>query len=103
MIGSDRAGHGPALYPTPPQHHHSTQRHNPPPLSENRYAEMEMKHKFINHARNVWDRAVTLHPRVDQLWYKYSYMEEASSRSLLSDFVCMCVFMCVLGPGPWRV
>lgn len=37
-----------------------------------------MKHKFINHARNVWDRAVTLHPRVDQLWYKYSYMEEVS-------------------------
>ncbi len=37
---------------------------------------MEMKHKFVNHARNVWDRAVTLHPRVDQLWYKYSYMEE---------------------------
>ena len=29
-----------------------------------KYAEMEMKHKFVNHARNVWDRAVTLHPRV---------------------------------------
>ncbi|KAH0974970.1 hypothetical protein GBA52_016869 [Prunus armeniaca] len=27
-----------------------------------------MKNKFINHARNVWDRAVTLLPRVDQLW-----------------------------------
>ncbi len=35
-----------------------------------------MKNKFINHARNVWDRAVTLHPRVDTYWYKYSYMEE---------------------------
>jgi len=34
------------------------------------YAEMEMRHRFINHARNVWDRAVTLLPRVDQLWYK---------------------------------
>jgi hypothetical protein len=55
--------------------------HFSPSLSGNtttwlKYADMEMKHKFINHARNVWDRAVTLHPRVDQLWYKYSYMEE---------------------------
>lgn len=25
---------------------------------------------------NVWDRAVLLLPRADQLWYKYSYMEE---------------------------
>ncbi len=31
---------------------------------------MEMRNRFINHARNVWDRAVTLLPRVDQLWYK---------------------------------
>lgn len=29
-----------------------------------------MRHRFINHARNVWDRAVTLLPRIDQLWYK---------------------------------
>lgn len=29
-----------------------------------------MRNRFINHARNVWDRAVTLLPRVDQLWYK---------------------------------
>lgn len=41
-----------------------------------RYAEMEMKHKFVNHARNVWDRAVSLLPRIDQFWYKYTYMEE---------------------------
>lgn len=34
-----------------------------------KYAEMEMRHRFINHARNVWDRAVSLLPRVDQLWY----------------------------------
>ena len=33
-----------------------------------KYAEMEMRHRFVNHARNVWDRAVTLMPRVDQLW-----------------------------------
>ena len=37
---------------------------------------MEMRNKFINRARNVWDRAVVLLPRVDQLWYKYALMEE---------------------------
>lgn len=37
---------------------------------------MEMKHKNVNHARNIWDRCVELLPRVDQLWYKYAYMEE---------------------------
>ena len=36
-----------------------------------KYAEMEMRHRFINHARNVWDRAVSLLPRVDQLWYAH--------------------------------
>lgn len=30
----------------------------------------------INHARNVWDRAVTILPRANQFWYKYTYMEE---------------------------
>ena len=35
-----------------------------------------MANRFVNHARNVWDRAVTLLPRVDQLWYKYVHMEE---------------------------
>jgi len=37
---------------------------------------MEMKYKYINHARNVWERACKTLPRVDQFWYKYSYMEE---------------------------
>lgn len=37
-----------------------------------------MRSKFPNHARNVWDRAVALLPRVDQFWYKYSYMEVSS-------------------------
>ena len=41
-----------------------------------KYAEMEMKNRFVNSARNVWDRAVTLLPRIDQFWYKYAYMEE---------------------------
>jgi crooked neck len=35
-----------------------------------------MKLKNINHARNVFDRAVAILPRVDQFWYKYIYMEE---------------------------
>lgn len=33
-------------------------------------------HRFVNYARNVWDRAVTLLPRVDVLWHKYIHMEE---------------------------
>jgi crooked neck len=33
-----------------------------------KYAELEMKNKFVNHARNIWDRAVTLLPRVDLFW-----------------------------------
>ncbi len=45
-------------------------------LPRPQYAEMEMRHRFVNHARNVWDRAVSLLPRVDQLWYKYIHMEE---------------------------
>ena len=35
-----------------------------------------MKNKFVNSARNIWDRAVSLLPRVDQFWQKYTYMEE---------------------------
>ncbi|KAH8112430.1 pre-mRNA-splicing factor CLF1 [Phellopilus nigrolimitatus] len=30
----------------------------------------------VQHARNLFDRAVTLLPRIDQLWYKYVYLEE---------------------------
>ena len=37
---------------------------------------MEMRHKFINHARNLFERAIEYLPRVDQFWYKYAYMEE---------------------------
>uniref|UniRef100_A0A0E0LC52 Pre-mRNA-splicing factor Syf1/CRNKL1-like C-terminal HAT-repeats domain-containing protein n=1 Tax=Oryza punctata TaxID=4537 RepID=A0A0E0LC52_ORYPU len=35
-----------------------------------------MRNRFVDHARNVWDRAVSLLPWVDQLWYKYIHMEE---------------------------
>lgn len=41
-----------------------------------RYTEAEMKTRNIMHARNLLDRAVTILPRVDKLWYKYVYMEE---------------------------
>ena len=34
-----------------------------------RYAEMEMRHRNVNRARNIWDRAVAILPRVDQFWY----------------------------------
>jgi len=30
----------------------------------------------VNAARNIWDRAVTLMPRIDQFWLKYAYMED---------------------------
>ena len=63
-----------SLGPPPPQ---PPPNHQPPtPHLPAQYAEMEMRHRFINHARNVWDRAVTLLPRIDQLWYKYIHMEE---------------------------
>ena len=38
-----------------------------------------MKNKQVNHARNLWDRAVTILPRANQFWYKYTYMEEMLS------------------------
>ncbi|KAG2359468.1 hypothetical protein BDR07DRAFT_1414879 [Suillus spraguei] len=42
------------------------------------YTEMEMKLKSRNvrYASNPFDRAISLLPRVDQLWYKYVYLEE---------------------------
>lgn len=33
-----------------------------------KYAEMEMKNRQVNHARNIWDRAITILPRVNQFW-----------------------------------
>ena len=35
-----------------------------------------MKYKFVNHARNVYERACKYLPRIDKLWFKYIYMEE---------------------------
>jgi crooked neck len=36
----------------------------------------ELKSRNVQHARNLFDRAVTLLPRIDQLWYRYVYLEE---------------------------
>ena len=63
-----------------------------------RYAETEMRNKQINHARNLWDRAVTILPRANQFWYKYTYMEEmlgnVAGQSALGEWE---VSVCVLG------
>jgi crooked neck len=37
---------------------------------------MELKLQNGQHARNLFDRAITLLPCVDQLWYKCIYLEE---------------------------
>lgn len=34
-----------------------------------KYAEVEMKNRQVNHARNIWDRAITILPRVSQFWW----------------------------------
>jgi crooked neck len=41
-----------------------------------KYVEMEMSNRFVNRARNIFDRVVALLPRVDTFWFKYSHMEE---------------------------
>lgn len=43
--------------------------------SPGRYIDSELKEKNIAHARNLLDRAVTILPRVDQLWFKYVAVE----------------------------
>jgi hypothetical protein len=35
-----------------------------------KYAEIEMKNRQVNHARNILDRAITILPRVNQFWYR---------------------------------
>ncbi|EMD36199.1 hypothetical protein CERSUDRAFT_65926 [Gelatoporia subvermispora B] len=40
------------------------------------YTEMELKGRNVQCARNLFDRAVTLLPHVDQLWLRYVYLEE---------------------------
>jgi crooked neck len=38
--------------------------------------EMELKSYNVQHMRNLYDCAVMLLPQIDQLWYKYVYLEE---------------------------
>jgi crooked neck len=40
------------------------------------YIDSELKHRNINHARNLLNRAVSILPRVDKFWYKFVYTEE---------------------------
>jgi len=40
------------------------------------YIDAEIKHRNINFARNLLNRAVSTMPRVDKFWYKFVYMEE---------------------------
>ena len=52
------------------------------------------RHRQINHARNVWDRAVTILPRANQFWYKYTYMEE-----MLGNVAGLRVSVCYMLPS----
>lgn len=40
------------------------------------YLNYSYSNKQVNHARNIWDRAITILPRATQFWLKYTYMEE---------------------------
>jgi len=67
-----------------------------------KYAEMEIRLKNVNHARNIWDRAVAILPRMDQLWYKFVFMEEAlgniaGARQVFERW------MGTLARPPWRL
>ena len=42
----------------------------------NCYIDMELRHKNINRARNLLERAVTILPRYDQFWLRYVELEE---------------------------
>ena len=40
-----------------------------------KYAEFETRNENLSSARNIWDRATTILPRIDQFWLKYVEME----------------------------
>ncbi len=59
----------------------------------------DSRNRQVNHARNVWDRAITILPRANQFWYKYTYMEEmlgnvAGRDSLLPLVYCLVYHYC---------
>lgn len=54
--------------------------------------EMELRLRNVQHVRNLFDRAVTLLPRMDRLWCKYVYPEEllrnvADGRQVLERWI----------------
>lgn len=68
-----------------------------------KYAELEMRNRQVNHARNLWDRAVTILPRVSQFWYKYTYMEEmlenvagARQVNIIFNYYFLNIYVCML-------
>lgn len=61
-----------------------------------KYAEMEMRHRAVNHARNIFDRATVLLPRVDQFWYG-AHASLRASELCLRLLVCAGTNMCT-----WR-
>ncbi len=63
-----------------------------------KYAEMEMKSRQVNHARNIWDRAITILPRVNQFWYASSYWSfrhsDKDTMFFFSWFIFLCICLC---------
>lgn len=56
-----------------------------------KYAEMEMKSRQVNHARNIWDRAITILPRVNQFWYEWNsclLLTSENTESWTLDSLC---------------
>lgn len=56
-----------------------------------KYAEMEMKSRQVNHARNIWDRAITILPRVNQFWYGPSSWLQEDSEETEHSLICVCL------------
>lgn len=64
-----------------------------------KYAEMEMKNRQVNHARNIWDRAVTTLPRVNQFWYGGGARSTSTSPKRHTAFGCCGVMQIILSPS----
>ncbi|KAL5543173.1 hypothetical protein UlMin_010883 [Ulmus minor] len=64
-----------------------------------KYAEFEMKKKFINHAMNVWDHVITLLPRMDQLWI--NWMPDEQGWFSYIKAIIELFFQCHPNVGAW--
>lgn len=69
-----------------------------------KYAEMEMKNRQVNHARNIWDRAIITLPRVNQFWCVGRAGSTPSSPKDCTAFGCcgivqITLFLQAFGPG----